>query len=95
VNVRCIATGVRAYRLDFRAVTVASGPAAAPRRRPVHFTRGASAVDTPVIAREAIGEAPTRGPLIVESYDSTIAVPPDATIARDAFGNLTLTRLPS
>ena len=95
VNVRCIATGVRPHRLDFRAVTVASAAVAAPRRRPVHFTRGAAVVDTPVIAREAIGEAPTRGPLIVESYDSTIVVPPDATIARDAFGNLTLTRHPS
>jgi N-methylhydantoinase A len=58
----------------------------------VHFTRGAAAVETPVVARDAIGETPTSGPLIVESYDSTITVPPEATIARDRFGNLRITR---
>jgi len=91
VNVRAVATGVREHRLDFRAVSVASLPIA-PRRRLVHFTRGAPAADTPIVPRESIGEAPTAGPLIVESYDSTVAVPPEATIARDRFGNLVLSR---
>ena len=92
VNVRCIATGVREHRLDFRAVTVAASRELVAGRRMVHFTRGAAAVETPVIARDAIGETPTRGPLLVESYDSTITVPPEATIARDRFGNLRITR---
>jgi N-methylhydantoinase A len=93
VNVRCVATGVRPHRLDFRAVTVAASTPVAARRRAVHFTRGASAIDTPVLARETIGETPTRGPLIVESYDSTVVVAPDATIARDRFGNLAIHRV--
>jgi N-methylhydantoinase A len=92
VNVRCIATGVREHRLDFRAVTVAASGGSVASRRMVHFTRGAAAVETPVVARDAIGETPTSGPLIVESYDSTITVPPEATIARDRFGNLRITR---
>jgi N-methylhydantoinase A len=91
VNVRAVAAGVREHRLDFRAVTVTAPPLAT-RPRPVHFTRGAAALDTPVVARDSIGEAPREGPLIVESYDSTVAVPPGATIARDRFGNLVLSR---
>ena len=98
VNVRCVAIGMREHRLDFRAVTVqadrarsaADAPVAA-RRRLVHFTRGAAAIDTPVVARATIGERATPGPLIVESYDSTVVVSPGATIARDGFGNLVIT----
>jgi N-methylhydantoinase A len=95
VNVRCLATGVREHRLDFRAVRVVADRPAPPRRRAVHFTRGAPPVDTPVVGREAVAAEPTRGPLIVESYDSTVAVPPDAWIGRDAFGNLVLARSPA
>jgi N-methylhydantoinase A/oxoprolinase/acetone carboxylase beta subunit len=29
--------------------------------------------------------------MIVESYDSTIVVPPGATVRRDEFGNLVIT----
>jgi N-methylhydantoinase A len=92
VNVRCVATGVREHRLDFRAVSVAGDPAA-PGRRAVHFTRGAPAVDTPVVGRESITAEPTAGPLIVESYDSTVVVPPAASVARDPFGNLVITTM--
>ena len=88
VNVRVVATGVREHRLDFRALTVGGPPATAARRRPVHFTRGAPAIDTAVVGRAAIGPAPTPGPLIVEEYDSTVVVPPGAAVQRDAFGNL-------
>ena len=91
VNVRCVAAGVRAHRLDFRGVKVAAR-AVEPRRRSVHFARGAAALDTPVVPRESIGERATPGPLVVESYDSTVVVPPDASVLRDAFGNLVITR---
>jgi N-methylhydantoinase A len=91
VNVRCVATGVRAPRLDFRAVKVTARAVEA-RRRTVHFARGAAPLDTPVVPRESIGERATPGPLVVESYDSTVVVPPDASVLRDAFGNLVITR---
>jgi N-methylhydantoinase A len=91
VNVRVVATGRREQRLDFRDVRIVGAPDAAARRRPVHWERGAPAVATPVVARAAIGRAPTPGPLIVEEYDSTVAVPPGASVSRDAFGNLLLT----
>jgi len=44
-----------------------------------------------VVGRGTIARAPTPGPLVVEEYDSTVAVPPGATVSRDAFGNLVLT----
>lgn len=46
--------------------------------RPVYFgERGW--MTTPVIRRSDLGEAPRQGPLVVEEYDTTIIVPPDAT----------------
>jgi N-methylhydantoinase A len=44
-----------------------------------------------VVARTAITREPMPGPLVVEEYDSTVVVPPGATVSRDAFGNLVLT----
>jgi N-methylhydantoinase A len=90
VNVRVVAAGLREHRLDFRHVAVVGEPVRATRRRPVHFARDEPAVDTPVVARAAIALAPTPGPLIVEEYDSTVVVPPDATVQRDGFGNLVI-----
>jgi N-methylhydantoinase A len=90
VNVRVVATGVREHRLDFRDVTVMAAPGGSAGRRPVHFARGAVEVDTPVVGRAAVGPAPRPGPLVVEEYDSTVVVPPGATVRRDRFGNLLL-----
>ncbi|MBI2203891.1 MAG: hydantoinase/oxoprolinase family protein [Candidatus Rokubacteria bacterium] len=92
VNVRLVARGLSDRRLDFRAVGVADEPSTAARTRPVHFRRGAAPIETPVIGRADVGTTARPGPLVVESYDSTVVVPPEATIARDAFGNLVLVR---
>ncbi len=91
VNVRVVATGVRASRLDFRTVRVAAGAPAPPATRLVSFARRAPAVETRVLAREAITAAGRAGPLIVESYDSTVVVPPGAAVHRDAVDNLLIT----
>jgi N-methylhydantoinase A len=88
VNVRVVATGRREHRLDFRDLTLAPGPAAAARRRPVHFERGAPPADTPVVGRATLPLEPTPGPLVVEEYDATVVVPAGATVRRDRFGNL-------
>ena len=42
--------------------------------------------DTPVVRRESL-EAST-GPLVIEEYDTTIVVPPDAGVRRDATGSV-------
>ncbi|HJR04794.1 MAG TPA: hydantoinase/oxoprolinase family protein [Methylomirabilota bacterium] len=91
VNARVVATGVRASRLDFRTVRVAGGAPAPPATRLVSFARRAPAVETPVLARGAIAAAGLAGPLIVETYDSTVVVPPGATVRRDAVDNLLIT----
>jgi N-methylhydantoinase A len=88
VNIRLVATGVRANRLDFRSLRV-TAPPATPGRRPVVFERGAAPVDTPVHPREAIGTL--EGPAIVEAYDSTIVLPPGSLAAVDGGGNLVIT----
>jgi N-methylhydantoinase A len=88
VNVRVVATGLREHRLDFREVTVRGETAAGAWGRAVHFGRGVAALDTPVVARASIGASPMPGPLVVEEYDSTVVVPPSATVRRDPSGNL-------
>ena len=92
VNVRLVATGVRSHRLDFRSLRVAAGAApgsTAPRK--IAFDRRGPAVETPVLAREALPAAGMAGPLIVEGYDSTVVVPPGARIRRDAHETLSIT----
>ncbi len=87
-NVRLVATGVRRHRLDLGALKATATSARAADVRAVSFGRGVARVETPVVARDAIGTSPHRGPLIVESYDSTVVVPPDCQVAADAAGNL-------
>ncbi len=92
VNVRVVATGVRPHRLDFRSVRVdAGGSRSAPAPRKIAFDRRGPAVETPVLAREAVPAAGVAGPVIVESYDSTVVVPPGARIRRDAHETLVIT----
>jgi N-methylhydantoinase A len=91
VNLRLVAAGLRPDRLDFRAVRVtarAGAPSGA--RRPVAFMRGGAPLDTPVLPREALG-AGLRGPAVIESYDSTVVLPPGATAALDPCGNMVIT----
>jgi len=90
VNVRLIATGRRPRKLDFRDIRVAPRDGTGPTRRKVSFARGGGFVDTPVLPREMVGAAPLHGPAIIESYDSTVVVPPGAQIQADAAGNLVI-----
>jgi N-methylhydantoinase A len=61
-------------------------PGCAPRRdRPAYFGRQHGLVTTPVVSR---ADLPARGPFVLEEYDCTCVVPPDATAALDAWGNV-------
>ena len=46
-------------------------------------------MDTPVLARTQLTE-PRQGPLLIDEYDSTIVVPPDATAQVDEAGNVVM-----
>jgi len=91
VNLRLVARGTGADRLDFARIRMsADAVAGAAGARPVCFERGQPPVDTPIVARGAMGEAPRQGPLIVESYDTTVVVPPGTAVRADTVGNLIL-----
>jgi N-methylhydantoinase A len=67
-----------------------TAPAAPGRRRPAVFDRAAGFVDTPVVDRAGV-TGPLAGPVIVESADTTIVVPPGWTLAPAAAGTLAAT----
>lgn len=92
VNLRLRAIGLSDQALDFKALkseqlqagTLSLGS------RPIHFSRDSGWVDTPIVARAALA-APMAGPVVLQSPDTTIIVPPGATAAPDAAGNILVT----
>ena len=91
VNLRVVGRGLSEQRLNFKRLTIAApAAAAAAAYRHVHFARGSAATITEVVPRSALTPKARRGPLIVEEFDATIVVPPDATIHLDAIGNIVL-----
>jgi N-methylhydantoinase A len=76
--------------LDVRGHTKATESPAA-RTTDVFFGDGFQ--PTPIVARKSlIGEEPRQGPLIVESIDTTVVVPPGWVVESDAVGILELRR---
>jgi len=91
VKLRVVGRGLRNRRLDFKRLAIetrASAPTS--RRRAIHFARGAAAIDTEVVPRSALPSSPRRGPLVIEEFDATTVVPPDASVHRDSIGNIVL-----
>ncbi|MFO1061388.1 MAG: hydantoinase/oxoprolinase family protein [Dongiaceae bacterium] len=92
VNLRVVGRARPRQALAFAAPLTAARHAAG-GTRPVQFGRGGETVATPVVERAAaLAAGRTAGPLIVESYDSTVVVPPGWTLAADPLGNLLLDR---
>jgi N-methylhydantoinase A len=91
VSLRVAASGRRSQRLDFadagRRVVAAPIPATT---REAAFGADDRFAPTPVLGRDAVGADPVAGPLIVEVYDTTVAVPPGATVHADACGSLVI-----
>jgi N-methylhydantoinase A len=89
VKLRVVGKGLREQRLDFERLTVAprAGAAATPLRA-VHFARNTGPVETNVVPRQALSQSPRRGPLIIEEFDATTVVPPDAAVHLDVMGNI-------
>lgn len=89
VNLRLRARGVNDNNLDFKALKSdqLAQDAAPDERRQIWFGRDSGWVQTPVIPRAALTGA-MAGPVVLQSSDTTIIVPPDATAAPDAAGNV-------
>jgi N-methylhydantoinase A len=58
------------------------------RRRGAYFGRQHGFCDTAVIDRASLAPDPRQGPLIIEEYDATCVVPPNATARLDPHGNI-------
>jgi N-methylhydantoinase A len=95
VSVQVVGRGLPdAPRLPER-LSLAGRPSApvAPSRR-VYFGPKAGWLETPVLTRADLATA-RPGPCIVEEYDATAVVPPNATAALDARGNIVMTLSPA
>ncbi|WP_298107538.1 hydantoinase/oxoprolinase family protein [Bradyrhizobium sp.] len=91
MKVRVAGRGLRDNRLDFRGMKIAprrGAPGAGTRQ--ISFARGEPARTVDVVARSAINSKPRSGPLIIEEFDATIVVPPDARVHKDAIGCIVL-----
>jgi N-methylhydantoinase A len=91
VSLRVAAAGPQADRLGFAdaGARVVADPIPE-ATRPAAFAGAAGFAPVPVLGRQAIGATPLAGPLIVEVYDTTVAVPPGATVRADACGSLVI-----
>ncbi len=84
VNLRLSAIGKAVSRLEFGSVNLDSHALAADKgERFVSFSRGARRVAARVLPRSVAQTGTVEGPAIIESYDTTIVVPPGC-IARPA-----------
>jgi N-methylhydantoinase A len=91
VKIRLIGRGLRARRLDFAAMQATERPAVnGSGRRAVSFKRGQRFTETPIVTRQSVDHSTRPGPLIIDEFDATIVVPPDATVSRDAIGNIVM-----
>lgn len=68
----------------------ADKPAVAEACRTVYFGEAFGFLETPVIGRGDLSAVPRRGPLIVEEYEGTTVVPPDASVHLDALDNIVI-----
>jgi len=91
MKVRVAGRGLRDNRLDFRAMKIAPR-AGAPGSgtRQISFARGEPPLAVDIVDRAAIDDKPRPGPLIIEEFDATIVVPPDARVHKDAIGCIVL-----
>ena len=91
MKIRVAGRGLRDSRLDFRAMKIAPR-AGAPGSgtRQISFARGEPARTVSIVDRAAIDGKPRSGPLIIEEFDATIVVPPDARVHKDAIGCIVL-----
>jgi N-methylhydantoinase A len=67
---------------------VRHGQVQAQSMRRAYFGKTVGFVDTPIIPRTALGPDWRCGPLIVEEYDSTCVIPPDARARMDELGSI-------
>lgn len=89
VNIRLNSSGNSGNRLSFKP-HAPDADAAGPTSRKIYHSRTDGWVDTPIYDRNTF-KGGVAGPLIIQSPDTTIVIPPRATADLDAFGNVVAT----
>lgn len=89
VNIRLNASGNSGNRLSFKPHAPDADPAESTTRK-IYHSRTDGWVDTPIYERRTF-KGGVAGPLIIQSPDTTIVIPPRATADLDAFGNVVAT----
>ena len=59
--------------------------------RAAYWGPAQGSIETPVMSFDALGFEPIAGPVLIDCYDTTIVVPPNATIVAGEWGNAVLT----
>jgi N-methylhydantoinase A len=90
VAIRLIATLEDGAVLDFSALRAPETEEAAAWSRRAYFGKEAGWIEVPVMRRSALRRA-ADGPLILESDDCTVVIPPFASVVPDKAGNLLVT----
>lgn len=91
VNVRLVARGLRAGRVDFGRITQDPQATEGTRgTRSVSFSRDVGPLETRLLARRDIGSESLEGPAVIESYDCTVIVPPGCSVCADETGTIVI-----
>jgi N-methylhydantoinase B len=91
VNLRLSAIGTAATRLDFGGLSLdARALAGESGERLVSFERGKPRIKARLLPRAAVEQGPVAGPAIIESYDTTIVVPPGCTARAAGAGSIAI-----
>jgi N-methylhydantoinase A len=89
VTVRMTAAGRREAQLDFSKIsTKTAGTKSEPMSRDAIFDASIGSIKTPILSRASVGTSWIYGPVIIESYDSTVVVPDQAKVCTDQHGSL-------
>lgn len=88
VNLKVLARGLGKAPSRFRWPDDIRIPVGTTRR--AYFGPTYGMMETPVVSRNMLEESPRAGPLIVEEYDATCVVPPNAKVRRDPIGNIAI-----
>ena len=91
VNIRLLARGVRLNRLSFHDLDQYVRTANIKQNiRNVWFADSQAIISTPTFSRDAVSSGPISGPAILESYDTTIVVPPNLVGRADGCGSVVI-----
>lgn len=89
VNIELVAQGIPKRPRVPDALSMQKSTPSVHSSRPAYFGVKVGWLDTSVIDREALSDR-RQGPLIIEEYDATCVVPPDASAMKDGYGNIVI-----